>query len=237
MLFTTKRKGYELRRRLGKKGLPQVLVGNQADLVDAYWKKKKIRKQRKLKPKKKAPPQTGQGKKTLLDFNILQANVCGLYKKKVHLAKIMNEKKVHIAVLQETLHSSCDTHITGYTAYPCSCQGCRGIITYIKNDVKGNVEHLDWHPTDAQKVTLWYGNNKITVYNIYCPPSSTLNFSDQSPSFKKTVIAGDLNGHSPLWGYVDQDNTGKKIEELCQSTNLILLQNENSTPKTDLWPF
>ena len=230
MPSTTKETGYELRRRLGKKGLPQVLVGNQADLVDAYWKKKKIRKQRKLKPKKKAPPQTGQGKKTLLDFNILQANVCGLYKKKVHLAKIMNEKKVHIAVLQETLHSSCDTHITGYTAYPCSCQGCRGIITYIKNDVKGNVEHLDWHPTDAQKVTLWYGNNKITVYNIYCPPSSTLNFSDQSPSFKKTVIAGYLNGHSPLWGYVDQDNTGKKIEELCQSTNLILLQNENSTP-------
>ena len=100
MLLQTNRKGYELRRRLGYEGLPQVLVGNQAGLVDVYWKKKKIRKQRKLKPKKKAPPQTGQGKKTLLDFNILQANVCGLYKKKVHLAKIMNEKKVHIAVLQ-----------------------------------------------------------------------------------------------------------------------------------------
>ena len=231
MPSTTKETGYELRRRLGQEGLPQVLVGNQAGLVDVYWKKKKIRKHRKFKPKKKAPPQTGQGKKTLLDFNILQANVCGLYKKKVQLEKIMNDKNVHVAVLQETLHSSCDIHITGYTAYPCSCQGCRGIITYIKNTVKGEVEILDWNPTDAHKVTMWYGgNNKITVYNVYCPPSTTLNFQEQSPSFKKTVIAGDLNGHSPLWGYTDRDNTGKKIEELCQSTNLILLQNENSAP-------
>ena len=165
-----------------------------------------------------------------MDFNILQANVCGLDKKKVHLEKLFNDKKVHVAVLQETLHSTCDVNITGYTPYPCSCQGCRGIITYIRNDVQGEVESQDWHPTDAQKVTLWYGGNKITVFNIYCPPSTTLNFLDQTTSFKKTVIAGDLNGHSPLWGYTDRDNTGKKIEELCQSTNLILLQNENSTP-------
>ena len=131
--------------------------------------------------------------------------------------------------MQETLHSSCDINITGYTAYPCTCQGCRGIITYIRNDVKGQVEILNWQPTDAHKVTVWYGNNKLTIYNIYCPPSSTLNFLEQCTNFKKTVIAGDLNGHSPLWGYADRDNTGKKIEELCQSSNLILLQNEQST--------
>ena len=52
---------------------------------------------------------------------------------------------------------------------------------------------------------------------------------EQSTLYRKTVIAGDLNGHSPLWGYTDLDNTGKKIEELCQSTNLVLLQDENST--------
>ena len=99
----------------------------------------------------------------------------------------------------------------------------------IRNDVKGQVEILNWQPTDAHKVTVWYGNNKLTIYNIYCPPSSTLNFLEQCTNFKKTVIAGDLNGHSPLWGYADRDNTGKKIEELCQSSNLILLQNEQST--------
>ena len=232
MPSTTKRNNtYELRRRLekGQKGLPKVAADSQAGRTD-NWKKKKIRKHRKWKPKKKVSPQIDQRNEKLLDFNILQANVCGLDKKKVHLEKLFNDKKVHVAVLQETLHSTCDVNITGYTPYPCSCQGCRGIITYIRNDVQGEVESQDWHPTDAQKVTLWYGGNKITVFNIYCPPSTTLNFLDQTTSFKKTVIAGDLNGHSPLWGYTDRDNTGKKIEELCQSTNLILLQNENSTP-------
>ena len=45
------------------------------------------------------------------------------------------------------------------------------------------------------------------------------------------MLAGDFNGHSPLWGYADVDNTGKKLEELCNSTNLCLLQDENS-PRT-----
>ena len=168
-------------------------------LGGGYWKKKKnIRKYKILKSKKKTAPQHEFKKDKLTDLNILQANVCGLYKKKTHLAKLMDDKKVHIALLQETLHSSCNTLITGYTAYPCKCQGCRGIVTYIRNDIQGEVEHLNWHPTDAQKITLWHGNNKVTIYNLYCPPSSTLSFLDQRTCYKKTVIAGDLNGHSPF---------------------------------------
>ena len=230
MLFTRNRNSYRLRRRPGQQGLLQVVVRNQAGLGGGYWKiKRNIRKQRKWKSKKKTSPTTGNGKDKLQDFNILQVNVCGLEKKKVHLAKIFHEKEVHVALLQETLHSSCDIHITGYTPYPCKCGNCQGIITYIRNDIQGEVELLNWHPTDAHKVTLWYGGSRLILYNIYCPPSSTLNFMEQSTLYRKTVIAGDLNGHSPLWGYTDLDNTGKKIEELCQSTNLVLLQDENST--------
>ena len=99
-----------------QKCLPKVVVGNQADRTEMYWKKKKIRKQKKWKPKKKAPPQSGNKKERILDFNILQANVCGLDKKKVQIKNMFHEKKVHIAVLQETLHSSCNIHITGYTS-------------------------------------------------------------------------------------------------------------------------
>ena len=232
MMLFTNRNSYEQGRRLGYQGLLQVVVRNQAYLGGGYWKKKKnIRKYKILKSKKKTAPQNEIKKERLIDLNILQANVCGLDKKKTHLAKLMDDKKVHIALFQETLHSSCNTLITGYTAYPCKCQGCRGIVTYIRNDIQGEVEHLNWHPTDAQKITLWHGNNKVTIYNLYCPPSSTLSFLDQRTCYKKTVIAGDLNGHSPLWGYADLDNTGKKIEELCDSSNLILLQDENS-PKT-----
>ena len=206
-------------------------VASQADLLQTYWKKKKIRKNR-FKPKKKAPPQTQQKQKKLLDFNIFQANVSGISKKREHLKSIMDKKNVHIALLQETQHWSCEITIQGYTEYPCKCkekgQKCRGIITYIRNDIQGEVSHLDCHPTDTLKSTIWHGNQKLTVYNIYCPPRDTFKFNDPTTTFSKTVIAGDFNGHSPLWGYVDTDNTGKKIEELCNSTNLCLLQDENS---------
>ena len=44
------------------------------------------------------------------------------------------------------------------------------------------------------------------------------------------MIAGDFNGHSPQWGYKDHSPTGKAIEELCSSTNLTVLQDEESPP-------
>ena len=222
---------------------PTRSVAFQADLLDTNWKKKKnIRKFRKLyrqlKPKKKAPPQnlkTKPSEKKLLNFNILQANVCGIDKKKEHLKSIMDKRQVHIALFQETLHFSCATKITGYSEYTCGCKekgrNCRGIITYIRNDIQGEVTQLDCHPTDTLKATVWIGNHKLNIYNTYCPPGETLNFPETDTTFIKTVIAGDFNGHSPLWGYRDNDDTGRKIEELCQSTNLILLQDENS-PKT-----
>ena len=69
---------YELRRRLekGQKGLPKVAADSQAGRTD-NWKKKKIRKHRKWKPKKKVSPQIDQRNEKLLDFNILQAIFCG----------------------------------------------------------------------------------------------------------------------------------------------------------------
>ena len=116
-------------------------VASQADLLDTHWKKKKnIRKFRKLyrqlNPRKKASPQkensSKQSEQKLLNFNILQANVCGIDRKKEHLKTIMDKSQVHIALFQETLHFSCATNIPGYTEYTCRCKAkgckCRGII-------------------------------------------------------------------------------------------------------------
>ena len=48
--------------------------------------------------------------------------------------------------------------------------------------------------------------------------------------YNKTTLAGDFNGKSPQWGYTRQDNSGKTIEELCESTHFTVLQDQNSTP-------
>ena len=83
MMLFTNRNSYEQGRRLGYQGLLQVVVRNQAYLGGGYWKKKKnIRKYKILKSKKKTAPQNEIKKERLIDLNILQANVCGLDKKK-----------------------------------------------------------------------------------------------------------------------------------------------------------
>ena len=49
-------------------------------------------------------------------------------------------------------------------------------------------------------------------------------------NYQRTIVAGDFNGHSPEWGYTNYNKTGKAIEEFCESTNLTVLQDENSPP-------
>ncbi|RUS71513.1 hypothetical protein EGW08_020726 [Elysia chlorotica] len=149
-------------------------------------------------------------------LNILQLNICGLKNKKIELAKVMTSNNIHIAVLQESLHKTTNVHLTGYTAYPCTCENCRGIITYIRNDLIADCEHqTQTDDTDIQKATIWYGEQKYTIYNIYSPPTSICQIDSlHETMYNRTIIAGDFNGHSPQWGYTDTNGTGKYLEEL-----------------------
>jgi hypothetical protein len=106
-----------------------------------------------------------------------------------------------VALLQETIHKDTELHITGYTNYACKCKECRGIVTYIRNAIKGDVELTPDHLTDIQKVSIWHAGGKYTIYNVYNPPHATCTIKDlHETQYHKTIIAGDINGHSPRWG-------------------------------------
>ena len=160
-----------------------------------------------------------RSKRLSKSINIVQVNICGSFeKKKVILANLFSTQKIHVALLQETQHKQeTNLHIAGYTPYPCNCNNCRGIITYIRNDVDGDVTHLPRaQPTDVQKVYIWHAEKKYTIYNVYNPPTASLNLPDiQETVFHNTILAGDFNGHSPQWGYSGYNRTGHIIEELC----------------------
>ena len=86
-------------------------------------------------------------------------------------------------------------------------------------------------PTDIQKCTIFLHGRKYQIFNVYSPPTSTCSIDDlQDTIYRNTILAGDFNGHSPLWGYADTNGTGKFIEELCATSNLSVLQDENSPP-------
>ena len=71
---------------------------------------------------------------------------------------------------------------------------------------------------------------KFTVLNVCSPPGSVCNITElQETMYRNTIVAGDFNGHSPLWGCQDTNATGKYIEELNETTNLLIQQDSNTT--------
>ena len=100
------------------------------------------------------------------------------------------------------------------------------------DDITGVVENIESDsPTDLQKISIWHQGTKYTFYNIYNPPWNNMTFNAFSETnFQRTIVAGDFNAHSPEWGYTNYNKTGKAIEEFCESTNLTVLQDENSPP-------
>ena len=205
MMF--KRRSYScgLARRPAQQGAGLEGWPNQALHDPAYWlKKKNVRKNRKNKAKRKTPQDENKRKNTTL--NILQANVSGLNNKQIDLQKLFHEQNVHVALLQETQHQSCNTNISGYIPYPCNCENCRGIVTYVRKDVQCDITpHREDSPNCMQLATVWFGNKKYQIYNIYSPPRVDFTFSTDKVIFKSTILSGDLNGHSPLWGYQDRN--------------------------------
>ena len=181
-----------------------------------------------------ATPTQQTHQKQRSNLNILQINIDGISNKKIILAHLFSQKDIHVALVQETQHQNTDPHISNYTYTSCDHDrpNCRGIITYIRNDINATVEKIETdRPTDFHKISIWHCESKYTIFNIYNPPWNNCSFTPLADTvYAKTIVAGDFNGHSPLWGYNDHNKTGTVIEELCQSTNLTLLQDENSPP-------
>ena len=167
-------------------------------------------------------------------LNILQWNAEGLgVNKPLELKKVMKDKQIHIALIQETkLRNKLPPSFPGYDIYQCDCKDpCQGLMTLIRSDMQATVSKVQTNDrNDIHHIHLWQDGRKYTIYNIYSPPNVPFDAKLQEIHFKKTILAGDTNGHSPVWGYEDTNPSGKNIEELVNSTNLILLQNKDTKP-------
>ena len=215
-------KVYELGRRLGKQG-PRWLSRPQ--------------------PPKETPKETADSrsrdKSVTVDkssFLILQLNANGLgHAKILELNKLLYDKKIQVALIQETMWSK-DKDVTfcfpGYTPYKCNCQdNCQGMLTLINNTLDAEVSNVPTNDdNDIQQVKLWKNGQHFKVYNIYSPPGATCDAHLQETNFRKTILAGDTNAHSPMWGYQDTNASGEYVEDVINSTNLLLLQDKNSPP-------
>ena len=166
-------------------------------------------------------------------LNILQLNVQGLQRKTQEVKHTLDTHSVHVALLQETLLPKEEVNVSGYTKYLCKCSKCQGIATLVRNDVEATVTNSTKGDIDHQTIHVWpkgKKNLKFTVHNVYYPNSSRTKFPEINPTQRKTVIAGDFNAHLPSLGYPDYNFRGNEVEELTNSTNLLMLQNKETPP-------
>ena len=155
-----------LARRPAKQGAGRARWSSQVCPDHVYWlHKKQVKKYKKNKinsPSKKE--KTPEKSKRNMSFNVLQANVAGINKKRTELQKMFHEHNIHIAMLQETQHKSCNYNISGYIPHTCSCNSCRGIITYVRKDLQCDVaQHTADTPNDILLSTVWFGEKKVST--------------------------------------------------------------------------
>ena len=163
-------------------------------------------------------------------LNILKVNVDGLQHKSTELMKTLADNDVHIALLQETVLPKHKISTPGYTQNLCECNRCRGVMTLIRNDIQAETSNVPVGDVDIQKTSVWLGKNLYTIYNTYCPPASLVDIPFQNVNFKNTIIAGDFNATTPFLGYPNYNKRGRELEDLCNSSNLILEQDMESPP-------
>ena len=163
-------------------------------------------------------------------FNLLQINIEGLQHKVTELLNTLSTYNIHIALIQETILPKHEIKTPGYTKKKCECMNCRGIMTLIRNDIQAEVKNCPFGDVDTQEIDVWIDKEHYKIHHIYCPPNSKSQIPVHETNFKKTIIAGDFNAHLPSLGYSDYNSRGKDIEEILNSTNLILKQDMNSEP-------
>ena len=183
-------------------------------------------------PREELPPPAPRDKFARWDFNILQINVDGYKNREVELKKTLSDENINIAFIQETqVPKQNSITVTGYTVYKCSCKAkCRGIMTLIRNDTQAEVENIPSGDIDIQRITAWINNTKYVLYNIYWPNLSLTQLPFDETTYKRTILAGDFNAHLPLLGYKEYNFRGREVEDLLNSSNLILEQDMNSEP-------
>ena len=207
---------YELGRRLGKQG-PRRFSRRQ-------------------------PPQETVGSRTVeksvtvdkTEFFILQFNANGLGPAKIQeLNKFLSDRKIQVALIQETMWSK-DKDVSscfpGYTPYRCSCrEKCQGMLTLINNTLDAEVSNIETNDgNDIQLTKLWRNGRHFNVYNIYSPPNVTFDAHLHENNYRSTIVAGDTNAHSRMWGYQDTNASGENVQDFLNSSNFILLQTKDS---------
>ena len=169
-------------------------------------------------------------------INILQWNSQSLRPKQVDFDTLLNREKVHIALLSETwLEEDTPIYLRGYNI----CRKDRydsygGVAVIVHKSLNIQVCSIDNINPGIEALYVKVLNCKYleNIISIYCPSSVRTNQSDWDTIFslasKKTLIAGDFNGHHCNWSY-KSDPRGLQLFEAALEHNFSSLNSGENT--------
>ena len=183
---------------------------------------------------KHEPKFTGGAK----SLRIMQWNADGINTKIAELNHFVKEHKIDVVIIQESklTENKPTPKLYGYATVRSDRPGSEfpggGLLTYIKHNVayrkvgsakNGNVE--------AQSVSIQQSANRwLDITNIYIPPKAKENNITWIPTSEAAILAGDLNGHTPLWDRTQpSDEMGDKIVDYILEKNLFCCNTGEAT--------
>lgn len=108
-------------------------------------------------------------------------------------------------------------------------RGGGGLVTLIRDTL--NYTEIAGPPgIECIVVKIKTVSNYLTIANVYLPPNQTFDKSSIKDLFQpKTVIVGDLNSKSKLWGSEHSDSRGRLIEDLLEETGYCVVNDGQPT--------
>lgn len=156
--------------------------------------------------------------KNISSINVLQWNAQSIRPKLIELEQMLNQEKIHIAVISETwLDCESSLNISNYEVFRQDRDdGFGGVAILTHFSVKA--ERFQQHNTNPgiQTVCIKIHNCLSIQYvvSVYCPSTVRTDDRDWDSLFSmfknKSLIAGDFNGHHRNWS-TKSDSRGLQI--------------------------
>ncbi|CAH0714609.1 unnamed protein product, partial [Brenthis ino] len=169
-------------------------------------------------------------------LNIIQWNAQNLRPKLTEFGLLLNQEKIHIAIVSETwLDPNSFLAISGYKIFRSDRRdGYGGVAIIVHWSIKAqqlpfNIENSG---IECVYVKIFNCGDIENIISLYCPPAVNTLPQDWSSIFSKfrqgTVLAGDFNGHHCMWS-CKSDARGVQIYDSLLESSFISLNDCQDT--------
>lgn len=182
-------------------------------------------------PPRRSPPSATRGQTCL---KIMHWNAEGIQNKKMSLNERLRQENIDIACIQEThLKEALRLNIRGYEVIRKDrtdrIKG--GVAILVRNSIPYQELQVDTgNEAEIHGVVLTVGQDKIRIFNEYCPVDKDLSLSRIETSETNCLVVGDFNSHSEAWGYAESDQRGEEIEDWQIDQKLLLINDPDDAP-------